>query len=89
MREPKQPPPTTTRTPNPPKPSPNSEATDAAERSRALVALTFGASPALAARALDLALSDRVRAQDVTALVSRVAARGGAGHAAAWQFLKE
>ena len=53
------------------------------------MALTFGASPALAARALDLALSDRVRAQDVTALVSRVAARGGAGHAAAWQFLKE
>ena len=70
------------------KPGCVSQATDANEKSRTLIALAFAPTPAQINETLEFSLSDAVRAQDTTSLIVSVAARSRLSLQAAWDFVR-
>jgi hypothetical protein len=63
------------------------QATDAADKDRALRALARVTTKALISKTLDYALSPAVRTQDVSVLLVRLAKQGGLGFNVTWQFV--
>lgn len=63
------------------------QATDAADKDRALRALGRVTTKALITRTLNYALSPAVRTQDVAVLLVRLAKQGGLAFDMTWQFV--
>lgn len=63
------------------------QATDAADKDRALRALARVTTKSLISRTLDYALSPAVRTQDVSVLLVRLAKQGGLAFSMTWQFI--
>lgn len=63
------------------------QATDAAEKSRAMRALAYAASTADVRRTLEYALNPEVKSQDIRTLLVLTAARSSANLQAAWDFV--
>lgn len=63
------------------------QATDAADKDRALRALARVTTKPLISKTLEYALSPAVRTQDVAVLLVRLAKQGGLGFNMTWQFV--
>lgn len=64
------------------------QATDATEKARSLLALSYASSASDVARTLDYALRAEVKSQDVRTLIVATAARSSTNLQLAWAFLR-